>query len=431
MATNRTCDGLVRRDFIKVGALTGLGLTLPDYLRRAAAGEIADAKGKSAIFIHLGGGPTHMDTFDLKPDAPDEFRGEFKPIKTNVNGVEISEHLPKLATCADKFAILRGVSHTLAAHELGTKYMITGNRPLPSIAFPGYGAVLSKEKPGPSDLPPFVAIPTTPQSPGYLGIQYAPFQTNAQPQPGKPFNVRGITLQGGLTVTDVERRSQLARDLDTVFGKFEAQNDLLSGLDKFSEQAYDIIRSKRARDAFDLSKESPALAEQFGANGFGQSCLLATRLVEAGVRFVSVSLGGWDTHTDNFKRLKDNLLPQLDAGLAGLFTTLASKGLLESTSVMVTGEFGRTPKVNQRGGRDHWPRAMFVLLAGGGMETGQAIGESNDKGQEPASRAITPDEVAASFYHSLGIDHQKEYHTSLGRPVMIVRDGKIIPELFA
>jgi uncharacterized protein (DUF1501 family) len=228
----------------------------------------------------------------------------------------------------------------------------------------------------------------------------------------------------------VERRTQLARDLDTTFGEFEGKSDLLSGLDKFGEQAFDILRSKRARDAFDISKESPAVAEQFGSSGFGQSCLLATRLVEAGVRFATVSFGGWDTHTDNFKRLKDTLLPQLDTGLAGLFSTLASKGLLESTSVFVTGEFGRTPKINQRGGRDHWARAMFCLMAGGGMKGGQVIGESNDKGQEPASRAITPDEVAASFYHSLGIDHHKEYHTSIGRPVMIVRDGKIIPELF-
>ncbi len=431
MATYRTCDGMVRRDFVKVGALAGLGLSLPEYLRRAAAGEIKDAKGKSAIFINLGGGPTHMDTFDLKPDAPEEFRGEFKPIKTNVDGVMICEHLPKLAEVADKFAILRGVSHTLAAHELGTKYMITGNRPLPSISFPGYGSVVSKEKPGPNDLPPFVAIPQTPQSPGYLGVQYAPFQVGAMPEPGKPFTVKGISLANGVTVADVERRTQLARDLDTVFGEFESKNDLLSGLDKFSEQAFDLLRSPRAREAFDITRESAAVADLFGSSGFGRSCLLATRLVEAGVRFVTVTLGGWDTHADNFKRLKDNLLPQLDGGLAGLFRTLDQRGLLESTSVFVTGEFGRTPKVNQRGGRDHWARAMFCLLGGGGMKGGQVIGESNDKGQEPLSRAITPDEVAASFYHSLGIDHTKEYHTNIGRPVMIVRDGKLIPELFS
>jgi hypothetical protein len=257
--------------------------------------------------------------------------------------VEICEHLPQLAQVADKFAILRGVSHNAAAHELGTKYMITGNRPLPSLVFPGYGSVISKELPGPSDLPPFVAIPNTPQSPGYLGVSYAPFQVGSSPQPGRPFTVRGISLAGGVTVSDVERRTQLAKDLDTVFGDFEAKNDLLTGLDRFSEQAIDILRSKRAREAFDVSKESPAVVEQFGTSAFGQSCLLATRLVETGVRFVTVTLGGWDTHQGNFDRLKSNLLPQLDTGLAGLFRTLDSLGLLESTSVVVTGEFGRGP----------------------------------------------------------------------------------------
>jgi hypothetical protein len=422
---------MVRRDFIKIGALAGLGLSLPEYLRRAAAGEVKEARAKSAIFIYLGGGPTHMDTFDMKPDAPSEFRGEFAPIKTNIEGMEICEHLPKLAQLADKFAILRGVSHTLAAHELGTKYMMTGNRPLPSLAFPAFGSVVTKEKPGPSDLPPFVAIPQTPQSPGYLGVQYAPFQVGATPQVGKPFAVRGLSLQGGITVADVERRTQLARDLDTVFGEYEGNSDLLSGLDKFGEQAFDILRSPRARAAFDIAQESPAVLEQFGSSGFGGSCLLATRLIEAGVRFVTVTLGGWDTHQGNFDRLKGSLLPQLDDGLAGLFRTLDQKGLLESTAVFVTGEFGRTPKVNQRAGRDHWARAMFVLMAGGGMKGGQVIGESNDKGQEPASRAITPDEVAASFYRALGIDYTKEYHTHSGRPVMIVREGKVIPELIA
>jgi hypothetical protein len=371
-----------------------------------------------------------MDTFDMKPDAPSEFRGDFSPIKTNVDGIEICEHLPKLAQVADKFAILRGVSHTLAAHELGTKYMITGNRPLPSLAFPGYGSVVSKERPGPRDLPPFVAIPQTPQSPGYLGVKYAPFQVGALPQPGRPFTVRGLSLQGGITVTDVERRASLARDLDNLFGDFEQSNDLLSGLDQFGEQAFDILRSPRARAAFDITKESPSVVEQFGSSGFGGGCLLATRLIEAGVRFVTVTLGGWDTHQNNFDRLKTTLLPQLDAGLAALFQTLDQRGLLESTSVFVTGEFGRTPKINPRAGRDHWARSMFVLLAGGGMKGGQVIGESNDKGQEPASRAITPDEVAASFYRSLGIDFTKEYHTTSGRPVMIVREGKVIPELF-
>jgi hypothetical protein len=394
------------------------------------ADEIAPTKAKSAIFINLGGGPSHMDMFDLKPDAPAEYRGEFNPLKTNVEGIEICEHLPRLAQCADKYAILRGVSHTLAAHELGTKYMNSGNRPLPSLEFPGLGAVVSKELPGPSDLPSFVAIPNTPQRAGYLGVQYAPLQTNASPTAGRPFSVRGISLGRGLTVADLEKRHQLLHDLDTVFRGFEENNELVQGLDQFGQQAHDIIGSPRARAAFDVSQEKPETAEQFGATPFGQSCLLACRLVEAGVRFVTVSLGGWDTHNNNFQQLKGGKLKVLDDGLAAMFSTLAERGLLDSTAVMVTGEFGRTPKINPRAGRDHWPRAMFVLMAGGGMKGGQVIGASDEKGMGPAAEAISPDQVAASFYHCLGIDHTKEYHTPNGRPVMIVREGALIDRLF-
>jgi len=430
MAIHRYCDGVKRRDFLKVGALAGLGLNLAGYLRLAEAKAVRAARGRSAIFVALRGGPTHMDTFDLKPHAPSEYRGEFNPIKTNVSGVEISEHLPKLAAVADKFAILRGVSHTLAAHELGTKYMNTGNRPLPSLEFPAFGAVASKELTSPSDLPPWVAIPDAPTGPGYLGVAYGPLGTGATPQAGRPFSVRGITLGRGLTLADVERRQRLLNDVDRAFAGFEEQNELVGGLDRFSEQAYNIISSKRAREAFDIAQEPSEVVEQFGGNGFGQSCLLAARLVEAGVRFTTVSFGGWDTHQDNFNRLKTNLLPQLDQGLAALFALLETRGLLESTSVFVTGEFGRTPKINARGGRDHWPRAMFVLMGGGGIRGGQVLGASDDKGMGPQGDGFTPDDVAASFYHSLGIDYQQEYKTMTGRPVMVVRGGKVIEPLF-
>jgi hypothetical protein len=430
MAIHRYCDGVRRRDFLKAGVLSGIGLTLADYLRMASAGEVqSSSKAKAAIFINLGGGPTHMDTFDLKPDAPAEYRGEFSPIKTNADGVEICEHLPLLAKCADKFAILRGVSHTLAAHDLGTKYMNTGNRPLPSLTFPGYGAVVGKELGGPVDLPPFVAVPNTPQTAGYLGIRYAPFQTNATPASGRPFSVRGVALRTGLTVGDVERRQDLLKKLDKTFAQNDT-DDLVGGLDKFAQQAHEMITSPRARKAFDISQEDKEIAELFGTTPLGQSCLLASRLVEHGVRFVTVSFGGWDTHQNNFPAMKDRQLPPLDQGLSGLLATLEKKGLLESTAVFVTGEFGRTPKINQRAGRDHWPRAMFCLLAGGGFKGGQVIGASDDKGMGPAETGITPDDVAASFYHALGIDHTKEYHSSTGRPVMIVRNGNVIDKLF-
>ncbi|HSI32039.1 MAG: DUF1501 domain-containing protein, partial [Phycisphaerae bacterium] len=299
-----------------------------------------------------------------------------------------------------------------------------------SLIYPGLGAVVTKELPGAPDLPPYVAVPSTPQKAGYLGVRHAPLQTAAVPKPGEPFNVRGISLANGLTVADFERRQKLLADLDTTFRGAEKDSKLLDGLDRFAQQAYDMISSQRAREAFDTSKEKPESAERFGAGGFGQSCLLATRLVEAGVRFVTVTFGGWDTHSGNFKSCKEKLLPQLDQGLAALFTTLAERGLLDSTAVYVTGEFGRTPKINDKAGRDHWPRAMFSLLAGAGMKGGQIIGASDKHGMGPDSQAIAPDQVAASFFHALGIDHKKEYHTPTGRPVMLVREGSVLPELF-
>ncbi|HEX7377544.1 MAG TPA: DUF1501 domain-containing protein [Pirellulales bacterium] len=427
---HRYCDGVQRRDFLKAGAL-GTGLSLASYLRLAKAGAVKPSTAKAAIFVNLAGGPSHADTFDLKPNAPDTIRGEFKPIDTKAPGVQISEHLSKLASHTDKFAILRGVSHSVAAHELGSKYMNTGNRPLPSLEFPGYGAVVSKELPGTHDLPPFVAIPTTPQRAGYLGVRYAPLSTNAVPRVGKPFTVRGVAIAGGLTLEKVAKRQKLLGDLDTLFDGYEAANGLVDGLDQFDEQAYQIISSSRARDAFDVAQEKAEIAQEFGDTNFGQSCLLSLRLIEAGVRFTTINFGGWDTHQQNFSRLKDKLLPELDQGLAGLFKHLELRGLLDSTVVFVTGEFGRTPKINKNAGRDHWPRAMFVLLGGGPVRGGQVVGASDEQAMGPAGDPITPDQVGASFYHALGINYEKEYHTNTGRPVMIVREGSLIPGLLA
>ncbi|MEX0585174.1 MAG: DUF1501 domain-containing protein, partial [Pirellulales bacterium] len=381
MTTNRYCDGMTRRDVLRIGALGLGGLTLADVLALSARGGVRPAKARSAILIDLTGGPSHHDTFDLKPNAPAEVRGEFKPIATNVPGIEISEHLPKLARCADRYAILRGVSHNVAAHELGQKYMKTGNRPIPSLEYPSFGAVASKELAGDPELPPFVAVPNTNQTPGFLGVRYGAFSTNNAPRLGTPFSVRGISIGRGVTIADVERRQRLLSDLDHALAAAEKSSDLVAGLDQFSQQAHNMITSPRARAAFDTSKENPATAREFGESPFGQSCLLATRLVAAGVRFVTVNFGGWDTHAGNFDRLKNQLLPQLDAGLAGLFTTLAARGMLESTAICVTGEFGRTPKINARGGRDHWPQVSCALLAGGGMRMGQVSGSTHRRGE--------------------------------------------------
>ena len=434
MAIYKTCDGVKRRDFLKVGALGVGGLSLAQYLQLAEAGQKKAGSAKAAIFINLPGGPSHMDTFDLKPKAPKEYRGLFNPIQTKASGVEICEHMPKLASCADKFAILRGVSHTLGAHALGQEYVTTGTRPIPALKYPGFGSVVAKEFSAPKDLPPYVAVPNTRQGAGYLGVKYAPLNTGSTPRAGQAFSVRGISLRNGLTVREVEKRQGLLKDLDTTFKGVEKNSQLLDGLDKFGQQAYEMITSKRAREAFDISKESPSFSKPFGSDAFGTSCLLATRLVASGVPFVTLSLGGWDTHRDNFDRLKTRNLPTLDTGLSALLNGLEQKGLLESTAVFVTGEFGRTPKINNRsdpGGRDHYPRCMFMLMAGGNVKGGQVVGKSDDKATLPADgEGHSPADVAASFFHNLGIDHTKEYHTTTGRPITIVRDGKVIKKLF-
>ncbi|TWU26326.1 hypothetical protein Pla52o_01790 [Novipirellula galeiformis] len=434
MEIHSTCDGMQRRDMLKAGVLSLGGFTLANYMRMASAGQVDSGRADRAIFIELNGGPSHLDTFDLKPEAPDTVRGSFKPIATNVPGIHISEHLPKLANCADKYAILRGVSHTLAAHELGRKYVNTGSKPIPSLDYPSYGAVVSKENPADADIPSQVAIPRGSHGPGFLGIRYAALETNSTPVFGQPYSVRGISLTAGIHVDEVKRRQLLLKKLDRRFSELEANDQLLEGLDQFGEQAYTMITSSRAREAFDISQEPASFSKQFGEESFGQSCLLALRLVESGVRLVNLQLGGWDTHQDNFTRLKENNLPKLDAGLSGLLVGLEQRGLLERTAVFVTGEFGRTPKINERsaeGGRDHYPRCMFMLMAGGAVRGGQVIGESDDTAAGPRHEAISPDDVAASFYYNLGIDPTLEYDTSTGRPITLVRNGTVIEKLFS
>ena len=431
---NRNCDGMLRRDALKVGVLGTGGLSLGQFLKATEANEDNGQPIRSAIFVDLAGGPSHLDTFDPKPNAPREIRGKFASVKTKVAGVEISEHLPKLAKCADKFAIVRGVSHTLAAHRLGSEYINTGNRPLASLEYPGYGAVVTKESEGrnPPTLPPFVSIPSGGQRPGFLGVKYGPLNTNRVPQAGSPFSVRGISMQGGMTLREFENRHKLLKDLDSTFASLEQESQLVEGLDDFNRKAFNMITSAKAREAFDISKETPSFAKPFGDQAFGNSCLLATRLIESGVRFVTLRLGGWDTHQSNFERLAENRLPNLDTGLSALFNGLEQKGLLDSTAVFVSGEFGLTPKINQRGtqpGRDHYPRCMFMLMAGGDVQGGQVVGESDETAAGPKGDGFAPDDVAATFYRNIGIDFTKEYDTDTGRPITIGRDGSVIRQL--
>lgn len=417
-----------RREMLKVGAL-GTGVTLSNCLRLFAETGKPDP-GRSAILVFLGGGPAHQDTFDLKPDAPAEYRGQFRPISTSVSGVEICEHMPQLARRADKYALVRGISHNLAAHGLGTRYVMTGNRPTPVVNYPLYGSVVSKEFPAAADMPSFVSIDRPVEGPGYLGPEYGPLSTGEKPRYGHPFRVRGVTLGDGLTIEKYRSRRKLLADIDQTFDGFEQLDDSVRGLDRFSEQAFQIISSPRARAAFDLSQETDREVDRFGRHDFGQSMMLTTRLVEAGVRFVTVLLEGWDTHQDNFNTLGRELLPRLDQCLSATFDRLDEKGLLDTTAVMVTGEFGRTPKVNKRAGRDHWARAMCAMMAGGAVNGAQVIGKTDAKAEGPVGDGFTPDDLAASFFHNIGIDPKTEYNANVGRPITLVRDGRPITQLF-
>jgi hypothetical protein len=426
--------GIGRREVLRIGAL-GAGLTLGQCLQfasqSAGGAELAAPKStRSAIFVFLQGGPSHQDTFDLKPEAAAEYRGEFRPIKTNVGGIEICEHLPMLARCADKYAIVRSVTHNLAAHDLGSRYVLTGNRPIPTLRYPSFGAVASRELESPGDLPAAVAIDEELEGPGYLGTQYGALATGEKPRSGQAFRVRGVSLEeSGLSIQHVERRYALARDVDQLLEQLEGVDDQYTSWGRFSRQAHQIITSPRARAAFDLQQESPAVISRFGTGETGQSMLMACRLIEAGVRFVTVLVSGWDTHQNNFKELRERLLPDLDRALSAQLDRLASRGLLDETAVLAVGEFGRTPKVNGQAGRDHWAQAMFALMAGGDVRGGQVLGATDATASRPEGEGYSPDDLAATFYRNIGIDPEKEYQASSGRPIALVRDGRVIRPL--
>ncbi|MDG1873488.1 MAG: DUF1501 domain-containing protein [Mariniblastus sp.] len=423
-------QGLSRRQLLQVGAI-GAGLTLTDYLRLQAANPNSTEK-RSAIFIFMEGAPSHLDTFDLKPDAPAEIRGEFKPIQTNVTGMQICEHLPLLAKRADKYAIIRGITHNVADHGLAKKYLLTGNKASQTVSHPEYGSVVSHQFPSANDLPTYVSIDESFVGPGYLGSRYSPL-TADKPKHGMPYSVRGVSLEDGLTVEKYKSQKKLLKDLDTAFRGFEDLDDQIRGMDRFQEQAYDIISAPRTRLAFDLSKEKESESARFGKHEFGQSLLLAARLIEAGVHFVTVRLRpaefDFDTHSDNFSRLR-TLLPPFDRALSALLDRLEERRRLSSTAVMASGEFGRTPKINGSGGRDHWARAMCALMAGGDIRTGQTVGETDATAAEPATTGFSPDDLAASFFTNIGISPKSEFQSNVGRPITLVRDGSPIRNLF-
>jgi hypothetical protein len=431
------CENFHRRDFLKVGAMGVLGgLSMTDLfaLRAQAAVAKTDSAGtpcESVILIWQGGGPSHIDTWDPKPDAPAEIRGTFDPIDTSVPGVQISEHLPLTARHMDKIALIRSITTNEGAHERGTHYMLTGFTPLPGFAVPGYGAVASKFRGGRSALPPYIAIPS-PLSyggeAGFLGAALNPFSPSGDPA-SPNFSVRDLDLPSGVSVERAESRRSLRETVDGAFKRFEKGSDPIRATGEFYNRAYTLLSSGEARAAFDLKQEKDAVRDAYGRNRFGQSCLLARRLVETGVRFVTVSVGGWDTHYNGFRALGDNLLPMYDRTLSALIGDLHERGLLRNTMVLSMGEFGRTPVVNRDGGRDHYARVFSMMMAGGGLKGGQVIGASDARGMEVASRPVRPEDVAATIYRQLGIDYTQSIESPEGVRITLSRGGRHIQEL--
>ncbi len=427
---NCRCDGILRREAIRVGGLGAFGLGLSDWFRfRQAAGSEIEPTAKSCILIWLDGGPSHLETFDLKPDAAKEVRGPFNPTATNVPGIAISEHLQRTATVMDKIALVRSMTSTLGEHNFASHYMLTGYKPTAALAYPGISAVTSHLVSATGALPANIALarPNPAGGIGYLDESSAAFVVEGDPS--KPdFQVKDLTASIELSRERFERRRRFRSEIDRTGD---------SVVDEASfEQAYRLIASAEAKDAFDVRKESDATRARYGRHQLGQSCLMARRLIEAGTKFVTVTDRGWDTHEDLDLRLREGYtggtvgkIPKLDVAFSALVEDLADRGLLDSTLVIAMGEFGRTPKLNPRGGRDHWPRAFSVALSGGGVRGGQVVGKSDPHGERPADRPVTPADLARTIYHALGIDGDRELHTSDGRPVQINRDGSVIDEL--
>ena len=431
---SRTCDGVDRRTFLKVGALAAGGLSLPGLLRARAEGFASAANKKSVILIWQSGGPSHIDMYDLKPEAPAEVRGEFKPIPTAVPGVRIGEHLPRQAAVFDKLAVVRSAFHTNAGHGMGSQWMQTGYQATIEVndnLFPSTGSVVARMKgPNGPGLPAYVNLPRKVSfgNAAYLGASYNPFAPDADPnQPG--FQVRNLRLPGRVDAARLARRKDLLKDLDAIRRDVDTKGDL-AGLDTFYRDAMDMVTNPRARRAFDVNAEPPPLRDRYGRHDLGQCCLLARRLVEAGVTFVTVQAGGgWDTHGNNFKELKDRLLPKFDQALAALVSDLYDRGRGEDVLVMAMGEFGRTPKINGGAGRDHWPGAMSVVYAGGGLKMGQAVGTTNSLAEYPTSKPYTPGCVLSTMYQALGIDYKHVFYDQGRRPMPILSEGDPIKEL--
>jgi len=425
-----------RRDFLFVGALGSLGLTMGDMFRMQARAESLggavskEGRAKSVIQIFLPGGMAHQESFDPKMYAPIEYRGPLGTVKTKLEGVYFSEHMKETAKIADKITVVRSMTHGEAAHERGTHNMMTGVRPSPALEYPSFGSVVSHELGPRNNLPPYVAVPSMSSygGTGYLGSAYGAFSLGADPaSPG--FKVKDLTLPGGIDDKRFATRRSMRDVVDAHFSGIE-KADVLDGMDTFYQRAYSLISSEKARAAFDIDQEPAKLRDEYGRNAAGQRMLLARRLVESGVRFVSMTFGGWDHH-DNIKRAMDNQMPTFDQAFARLIRDLDERGLLDSTLVLINSEFGRTPKINATAGRDHWPKVFSVVFAGGGVKRGYIHGASDATGAEPDADPLTVSNYSATVYSLIGIDPEKRLMSPGSRPQAIVIDGHVEKDLLA
>ena len=416
-----------RRSTLKVGAAGLLGLGLSDWLalEARAKDEASGSKASGMILIWLAGGPATIDMWDPKPDAPAEFRGEFETIETKVPGVRLTEPLARTAKILDRCVLVRSLGHGLPAHGPGTQYVMTGNLPGPAREFPSLGSISAYSLSPRRGMPPYVTLGQTPgDQAGDLGVTWNPFEVAPSRTPGNQ-KVPGVSLPEALPVAEFEKRDQLRRLLDENFQSKDNQA-VVRGISGFQEQAVEILRSDRIGRAFDLTDEKPAIRDLYGRSRLAQDALKARRLIEAGARFVTIALGGFDTHSNNFNTLRNRLLPGVDAALAGLVADLDQRGLLDSTLVCCLGEFGRTPRVNGDAGRDHWSRSMAVFLAGGGLKTGSLYGATDKRGQNPITTPHTPDDLAATLLYLLTGNREIQLDLPSGRTVPAWKSGAVI-----
>ncbi len=420
-----------RRDFLYTGLVGGLGLSLGDMLKLRAenASSPIKAKAQSIIHIYLPGGMASQESWDPKIHAPIEYRGPLGSVQTNIAGVHLSENMKDTAKIMDKITVVRSMTHGEAAHERGTHNMFTGYKPSPAIQYPSFGAVISHELGVRNYLPPYVAVPQTVTEfagTGYLSTAFGPFALGSNPE-SKDFKVRDLNLHSSITQERYNRRRSILETVDSHFSLME-KSDNISAMNKFYQQAYDLVSSAQAREAFDLDKEPNQIRDMYGRSQAGQRFLMSRRLIEAGVRCVSVVYGGWDMHAGIGAGMNSQL-PAFDKAYAALINDLDQRGLLDSTIVMVTSEFGRTPKINKDAGRDHWPRVFSVAFAGGGFAKGLVYGKSDATSSAPEEDPLTVENMSATVYSLLGIDPSKHLMADGGRPVSIVYNGQVVDKL--